>query len=173
MQANAERYFYTIENVGGGVANEKNLIPIAERSPNEAREMGRKGGQKSGETRRRKKSMRDAMNLMLSQPVVNNEIYNQTALMGVAPENIDNQNAIVAAMIKEAAMGNVKAFSAICDLIGENGNGKRVEIAREELKLKKAAEARRNGETEEIADDGFIAALNGTAAEDWEEDEDS
>ncbi len=155
------------------MANEKNLIPNSERTPSELREMRRNGGRKSGETRRRKKAMRDAMNLMLSQPVANNVIYNQTALMGVAPENIDNRNAIVAAMIKEAATGNVKAFSAICELIGENSNGERIEIAREELKLKKAAEARRNGETEEIADDGFIAALNGAAAEDWTEDEDS
>ncbi len=115
--------------------------------------------------------MREAMNFMLSQPVANNEIYNQTALMGVAPENIDNQNAIIAAMIREAATGNVKAFSAICELIGENSNGKRVEIARKELKLKEAAEARRSGDEEEIADDGFINALDGTAAEDWSDEE--
>ena len=154
------------------MANEKNLIPFTERTESEVRELNAKGGRKSGESRRRKKSMREAMNFMLSQPVVNNEIYNQTALMGVSPENIDNQNAIVAAMIKEAATGNVKAFAAICDLIGENSNGKRVEIARKELKLKEAAEARKNGEVEEIGDDGFINALNGTAAEDWAEDED-
>lgn len=154
------------------MANEKNLIPFTERTESEVRELNAKGGRKSGESRRRKKSMREAMNFMLSQPVANNEIYNQTALMGVEPENINNQNAIIAAMIKEAATGNVKAFSAICDLIGENSNGKRVEIARKELKLKEAAEARRNGEAEEIADDGFINALNGTAAEDWAEDED-
>lgn len=155
------------------MANENNLIPNSERSPSELREMRKNGGRKSGEVRRRKKSMRDAMNFMLSQPVMNTDIYNQTALMGVDPENIDNQNAIIASMIREAATGNVKAFSAICELIGENSGGRRAEIAREELKLKKAAEARRNGETEQIADDGFIEALNGTAAEDWAEDGES
>lgn len=34
--------------------NEKNLIPNSERSPEELREMGRKGGIKSGEARRKK-----------------------------------------------------------------------------------------------------------------------
>ena len=34
--------------------NEQNLIPMEQRSPEEAREMGRKGGRASGEARRRK-----------------------------------------------------------------------------------------------------------------------
>ena len=34
-----------------------NLIPNSERSPEELREMGRKGGIKSGESRRRKRDM--------------------------------------------------------------------------------------------------------------------
>ena len=34
-----------------------NLIPNSERSPSELREMGRKGGIKSGEVRRRKRDM--------------------------------------------------------------------------------------------------------------------
>ncbi len=35
--------------------NDKNLVPFSNRSESEARENGRKGGRKSGETRRRKK----------------------------------------------------------------------------------------------------------------------
>ncbi len=38
--------------------NDSNLIPNTERSPSELREMGRKGGIKSGESRRRKKRQR-------------------------------------------------------------------------------------------------------------------
>lgn len=43
---------------------ESNLIPNSERSPSELREMGRKGGIKSGESRRRNKRIREAAKVM-------------------------------------------------------------------------------------------------------------
>lgn len=46
------------------MANEKNLKPV--RSKREARERGKKGGIKSGETRRRKAAMRDTMHRLLT-----------------------------------------------------------------------------------------------------------
>ena len=44
--------------------NDENLIPNSERSPSELREMGRKGGIKSGESRRRKKRLREKAALL-------------------------------------------------------------------------------------------------------------
>ena len=44
--------------------NDENLIPNSERSPSELREMGRKGGIKSGESRRRKKRLRKSAALL-------------------------------------------------------------------------------------------------------------
>ena len=44
--------------------NDENLIPNSERSPSELREMGRKGGIRSGESRRRKKRMRESAELL-------------------------------------------------------------------------------------------------------------
>ena len=41
-----------------------NLIPNSERSPEELREMGRKGGIKSGESRRRNKRLRECAALL-------------------------------------------------------------------------------------------------------------
>ena len=38
--------------------NDHNLIPNSERSPEELREMGRKGGIKSGESRRKTRDLR-------------------------------------------------------------------------------------------------------------------
>lgn len=40
-----------------------NLIPNSERSPEELREMGRKGGIKSGESRRKKRNLQKMMKL--------------------------------------------------------------------------------------------------------------
>lgn len=44
--------------------NDSNLIPNTERSPEELREMGRKGGIKSGESRRRNKRLRECAALL-------------------------------------------------------------------------------------------------------------
>ena len=46
-----------------------NLVPNAERTPEELREMAKKGGVKSGETRRRKKAVKDLMREMLDMKV--------------------------------------------------------------------------------------------------------
>lgn len=44
--------------------NEKNLIPNSERSPEELREMGRKGGIASGEARRRNRRLRETAEIV-------------------------------------------------------------------------------------------------------------
>ncbi len=45
--------------------NDENLIPNSERSPSELREMGRKGGIRSGEVRRQNKRMRENVALLV------------------------------------------------------------------------------------------------------------
>lgn len=111
---------------------EKNLVPFSERSVDEARECGSKGGKKSGETRRRKKAMREAMKDLLSMPVMNTEIYNATALMGVDPENIDNQAAILCSLILSAQTGNVLAAKEIRSIIGEDNESRRTDLLEKE-----------------------------------------
>ena len=44
--------------------NDDNLIPNSERSPRELREMGRKGGIRSGEVRRQNKRIRENVELL-------------------------------------------------------------------------------------------------------------
>lgn len=45
--------------------NNQNLIPNSERTPSELREMGRKGGIKSGESRRKKRDLWKLMKWVL------------------------------------------------------------------------------------------------------------
>lgn len=99
--------------------NEQNLIPMEQRSPEEAREMGRKGGRASGESRRRKKSLREAAELYLSLPVSNKTAWNKLARDGVAPEDVDNQMAIIAGLTIKAVKGDAKAAKLLFDLLGE------------------------------------------------------
>ena len=76
-----------------------NLIPFSERSKEEARELGRKGGIASGEARRRKKTLKEELITLL--------------------ENGNTQEKISLAIIQQALDGNTKAFEVIRDTIGE------------------------------------------------------
>ena len=99
--------------------NEQNLIPNSERSPEELREMAANGGRASGEARRRKKSLREAAELYLSLPVSDKRAWNKLAKDGVAPEDVDNQMAIIAGLSIKASKGDAKAAKVLFDLIGD------------------------------------------------------
>ena len=134
------------------MANENNLIPNSERTPSELREMRSNGGKKSGEARRRKKALKSLMNDLLSSEVFDTSIYNKTTAMGISPEEMSYGAAIVAAMVKEAAEGNVKAFNAITDLIGEGSSGERVKLQRRQVKLQENKASTDSGNNGRLAD---------------------
>ncbi len=144
--------------------NDKNLVVL---SPSEARENGRKGGIKSGETRRRKKALKSLMNDLLSSDIVNDDIYNTTVDMGFGTDPTYGA-AVVAAMVRQAALGDTKAFNAIVDLIGEGSSGERVKLQKKQVALQ---EKKLSGEEEQTPDDGFLSALDGSAAEDWNDED--
>lgn len=85
------------------MANENNLNPPI-RSAREAREKGQKGGIASGEARRKKKTIRETLEMMLS---------------GQMPDGSTRRDAIVVALMEKALSGDVRAFEAIRDSIGE------------------------------------------------------
>ena len=97
--------------------NERNLIPV--RSTEEARERGRNGGRASGESRRRKKSLREAAELYLSLPVSDKRAWNKLARDGVEPEDVDNQMAIIAGLTIKAVKGDAKAAKLLFELVGD------------------------------------------------------
>lgn len=101
--------------------NEQNLIPNSERSPEELREMAANGGRASGVSRRRKRSLREAADLYLSLPVANKKAWNKISAEGVAPEDVDNQMAIIAGLTIKAVKGDAKAAKLLFDLIGDQG----------------------------------------------------
>ena len=104
------------------MANEKNLIPYSERSENEARENGRKGGIASGESRRKRKLLKDSMNALLELPVSSTKEYNALIKMGIDIEDIDNSQLIVLALFNRARSGDVAAIKELRNLIGEDSS---------------------------------------------------
>ena len=111
------------------MANEKNLVPFDERSEKEARELGQKGGIASGAARRRKKNLKQKMQMLLSLPAADND-QTELAAMGVDQEDMDNEMVLVKALFLAAAEGDTRAFDRIQDVLGKS-------VAREELALKK------------------------------------
>ena len=102
--------------------NEKNLIPMDQRSKSEARELGRNGGIASGLSRRRKRSLKEAADLYLSLPVSDRRTWNKIARHGVDPEDIDNQMAMIIGLTMAATAGDAKAAKVIVDLLGEDAH---------------------------------------------------
>ena len=49
--------------------NDSNLIPNTERSPEELREMGRKGGIASGKVRRRKRDLQKLVKMLIDKQI--------------------------------------------------------------------------------------------------------
>lgn len=84
--------------------NESNL---KRPTPEEAAERGRAGGIASGEARRRKRSIREALEIALAQEIEHDG------------ETKTRVEAIAAEVIKQAEAGNLKAFELIRDTIGE------------------------------------------------------
>ena len=100
--------------------NEKNLIPMDQRSQSEARELGRNGGIASGVSRRRKRSLKEAADLYLSLPVSDRKMWNKISRRGVDPDDIDNQMAMIIGLTIAATAGDAKAAKVIVDLLGED-----------------------------------------------------
>lgn len=74
----------------------------------EAREAGRKGGKRSGQVRRERKTLRQELELLLKE-----EIHDKNG------KAMETQKALGASLIKAALNGSVQAFIAIRDTIGE------------------------------------------------------
>ena len=115
------------------MANEQNLIPVTKRTKSEAREISKKGGQASGAARRKKKSMKQVANYLLSLPVVE-ELQEEMIQSGIASDDADNQTALVFSMMQRAIKGNVTAAQFIANITGSTAM---TEAEREKIKLEK------------------------------------
>ena len=117
--------------------NDENLIPTTKRTKKEVREMTTKGGKRSGEVRRQRKTQREQLQLLLSLPLKNPKAVEQIKNLGIEDTEINNQMAMNVAMfnlILKGGKGAVQAYNSINDLIGDNEKRKlELEKAREEI----------------------------------------
>ena len=110
------------------MANEQNLEVMMGKNRNlttdEAREIGSKGGKKSGEVSRMRKTLREQMELLLSLPVKDENTKSYIESLGIDPETIDNATALTISMYQEGLKGNTKAYELIRDTVGEKPTDK-------------------------------------------------
>ena len=96
-----------------------NLIPQSERTKEEQREIARKGGIASGKARRRKKLIKEQLELLLSLPLKDENAKKKLKQLGINADNIDNQMAMIISIWNKALKGDVQAFNSIRDTVGE------------------------------------------------------
>ena len=118
----------TIFLFGGEVlANTENLVSLADRTTDEQRAIASAGGKASGEARRKRKTLKEELLLMLSEG--------------------ETQQSVTLALIEKAMSGDTKAFEVIRDTIGEKPVDK-VMIADVEPSVIAKVEAMVTGETD-------------------------
>ena len=130
------------------MANEKNLIENSKRTPSELREITKKGGIESGKSRRRKKLLKDTVNMLLALPLKDGKLDKLTDMQTINGKNITVEEAMVLKQIQKALKGDLRAFESLVDLSGSHNS-----------KVEKAQKPE--------TDNTFINALNGKAAEAW------
>lgn len=138
------------------MANEKNLENGKQtqfRTGEEQAKNAQKGGIASGKSRRRKKLLKDTVNMLLALPMKEGKLDKLTDLQSVNGKNITVEEAMVLKQIQNAMKGDLRAFESIISLTEQRN---------------KAAEQSTIPET---TDNTFIDALNGKAAEAWDDAE--
>jgi hypothetical protein len=101
-----------------GVGNINNMKPP--RTKDEAKERGRNGGIASGEARRRKKTMREALEMLLFDTKLNEQTKQMLQAEGIKnADDFNHQMVITRSLIAKAESGDVQAYHAICAMIGE------------------------------------------------------
>lgn len=95
--------------------NPQNLIPPVH-TTEEARRRGRNGGIKSGESKRRKKSMQELAQAMLSCRVTDDALKDKFASLGFDTKKMTMAEAMIAGQVMEA-MKNPNSFKLLLELV--------------------------------------------------------
>ena len=99
---------------GALMANEQNLKPLNKRPQRERKEIARMGAIASNEVQANKKALRETANILLAMPV------DKETKAELKQYRVSNDNCTyVIAQLKNALQGDIKAFTAIRDIIGE------------------------------------------------------
>lgn len=114
--------------------NEKNLIPNSQRTPEELREMTRKGGIASGKARRKKADLKKAMQILLSMDVASEKSKQQLEELGV---EATNEMLLAFATFQQAVKGNQRAVENVIKLTTTDKDKHDIAEQKERIKAQK------------------------------------
>ena len=123
---------------------QEDLIPMSMRTKEEQKKIATKGGIASGIARRRKRNMKDAIDMLLSNPCDlkskdGKSIKLLAKQLGIKEEDVDNQMAMIISMFKVSMSGGKNSVSAatfLRDTVGE----KPVEVVEMNASVNKIAQ---------------------------------
>ena len=126
---------------------EKNLIPFNQRTEDEQREIASKGGKASGKSRRRKKTMKQVMDMLLSKPANAIDDWQLLADLGLTldeleAEDVTNLLIVNAALLMNAKNGDVNAIKELRNIIQDDAYQKhKIKLDNAYLRLERAKNA--------------------------------
>lgn len=98
----------------------ENLIPFTERSKDEVREINRKGGIKSGEARRAKKTVKECLKMYSEMKVTSPEMKAALKASGIADtEEMTYAVAMALQFMTSAMRGNSQMARLVMEMLGE------------------------------------------------------
>jgi len=100
----------------------ENLIPLNERTKEAQREIQSEGGIASAEVRRKRRALKETMDILLSMPIKDKRKLNKVAKMGLTDDDADNSALVVIALFDKAVSGDVPAIKELRSLIDEAGS---------------------------------------------------
>ena len=98
------------------MANEQNLIPGGYKLSVEEQS---RGGKASGVARRRKKTLKQAAELVMSLPVSDKRLKTKLKKMGIDTDDADNQTAVIVGLLGRALTGDPKASALLFELLDD------------------------------------------------------
>lgn len=99
----------------------EDLIPVTERSKEEAKALSRKGGINSGKARRAKKTMKDTLQMMLELTLKDGALTSAEDIKSLADlkdANLTVEQAVLFAQLKKAMKGDTSSAVFIRDTSG-------------------------------------------------------
>lgn len=87
--------------------NDNNLIPIRTRTSNERRELAQRAGKASGEARRRRRDMREAIRVLLDEP---------------QGDGLTGTEAMAVALYSKALSGDTRSVELVLKLAGQSAD---------------------------------------------------
>ena len=98
----------------------KDLVPLNKRTKEEQKKIAKKGGIKSGEARRKRKTMRETMEIMLSAKIPVANVPKELEKIGITDEDMTAQTAIIYSQVYKAIKEKDTRAAEFCrDTLGE------------------------------------------------------